>query len=115
MDRLDYRVIKENNTFLLTEMTGDIPVTQEPMQGFGLYQGDTRFISCMELRMNKEKLIVLSSEADQNYMSTILLTNPHMEQDGELILWRESIEMKRTRFIYGDVLYETITASNFSP
>jgi glycogen debranching enzyme len=112
---VDYRVIKENNTFLLTNLAGDIPQTQEPMQGFGLYNGDTRFMSCLELRINGQKPIVLSSEADQNYVSTILLTNPHMEQDGKLELWRESIELKRTRFIYADILYETITATNYSP
>jgi glycogen debranching enzyme len=112
---VDYRVIKENNTFLLTDMAGDIPRTQEPMQGYGLYNGDTQFVSCLELRINRQKPIVLYSEADQNYVSTIMLTNPHMERDGELVLWRESIELTRTRFIYEDVLYETITANNYSP
>lgn len=110
---MDYRVIKENDLFLLTDMAGDIPEGQT--QGFGLYARDTRFLSRMELRINGRRPNVLASEADQNYLSTILLTNPHMEEDGKLVLWRESIELRRTRFIYKDVLYETIRATNYSP
>jgi glycogen debranching enzyme len=110
---MDYRVIKENDLFLLTDIAGDIPEGQR--QGLGLYAKDTRFLSRMELRINSQRPNVLASEADQNYISTILLMNPHMEEDGKLVLWRESIELRRTRFIYGNVLYETIKATNFSP
>ncbi|GAA3331923.1 hypothetical protein GCM10020331_090390 [Ectobacillus funiculus] len=57
--------------------------------------------------MGKSQFL-LSSDATENYMAKILLTNPHMERDGELILWRESVEIERIRFIYDGVLYETI-------
>ncbi|QHW33775.1 amylo-alpha-1,6-glucosidase [Paenibacillus rhizovicinus] len=112
---MDYRVIKENDLFLLTDQSGNIPEHQEQGDGFGLYMQDTRFLSRMELLINGKKPIVLASEADQNFLSTILLTNPHMEENGVLTLWRESIELKRTRYIYKDVLYETIQATNYSP
>ncbi|RKP46712.1 amylo-alpha-1,6-glucosidase [Cohnella endophytica] len=110
---MDYRVIKENDLFLLTDRTGDIPEGQK--EGLGLYTKDTRFLSRMELKINGVKPIVLASEADQNYISTIILTNPHMEEAEKLVLWRESIELRRTRFIYESVLYETLKATNFSP
>lgn len=110
---MNYRVIKENDLFLLTDLAGDIPLNQT--EGQGLYMRDTRFLSRMELLINGKKPIVLASEADQNYVSTILLTNPHMEEGDKLILWRESIEIKRTRYIFKDVLYETIQATNYSP
>jgi len=110
---MDYRVIKENDLFLLTDLSGDIPEGQT--EGLGLYAKDTRFLSRMELKINGNKPMVLSSEADQNYISTIILTNPHMEEGDKLILWRESIELRRKRFIYEGVLYEAVKASNFSP
>jgi glycogen debranching enzyme len=110
---MDYRVIKENDLFLLTDLAGDIPEGQT--QGFGLYAKDTRFLSRMELLINGRKPNVLASEADENYISKILLTNPHMEEDGKLVLWRETIELRRTRFIYEDVFYETVKVSNFGP
>ncbi|OAS82454.1 MULTISPECIES: amylo-alpha-1,6-glucosidase [Metabacillus] len=110
---MDYRVIKENDLFLLTDDKGNIP--ENHSYGLGLYTKDTRFLSKLDLRINGEEPILLSSDADENYMAKILLTNPHMEKDCQLILWRESVEIERTRFIYGDVLYETVKVKNYYP
>lgn len=110
---MDYRVIKENDLFLLTDKNGNIP--ENHPYGLGLYTKDTRFLSKLDVKINGEEPILLHSDAAENYMATILLTNPHMEKDGELILWRESVEIKRTRFIYNDVFYETLTVKNYFP
>ncbi|MDZ5471216.1 amylo-alpha-1,6-glucosidase [Bacillus sp. 31A1R] len=110
---MDYRVIKENDLFLLTDTKGNIPLNHP--YGLGLYSKDTRFLSKFDIRINGEEPILLSSDASENYMAQILLTNPHMEKDGELILWRESVEIDRTRFISNDVLYETIKVKNYFP
>ncbi|WP_316570212.1 amylo-alpha-1,6-glucosidase [Neobacillus sp. YIM B06451] len=110
---MDYRVIKENDLFLLTDKQGDIPVGHP--YGLGLYTKDTRFLSKLNLYINGEKPILLSSDADENYMAKILLTNPHMENHDGLILWRESVEIERSRFISDDVLYETIKVKNYFP
>lgn len=110
---MDYRVIKENDLFLLTDTNGNI-VENHPY-GLGLYTKDTRFLSKLHLKINGEDPILLASDAAENYMAKILLTNPHMEKDGELILWRESVEMERTRFIFDDVFYESIKVKNYYP
>ncbi|MCY9665068.1 amylo-alpha-1,6-glucosidase [Paenibacillus alginolyticus] len=110
---MDYRVIKENDLFLMTDKTGDIPAGNEA--GHGLYTKDTRFLSGLEIRINGKKPILLSSSAGTNYIATIRMTNPHMESDGQLILWRESVELERQRFIYEGALYETIAFTNFYP
>ncbi|MBO1512501.1 amylo-alpha-1,6-glucosidase [Metabacillus bambusae] len=110
---MEYRVIKENDLFLLTDDKGNIP--ENHSYGLGLYKKDTRFLSKLDLRINGEEPILLSSDASVNYMASILLTNPHMEKDGELILWRESVEIQRTRFIYDELLYETIKVKNYFP
>lgn len=110
---MDYRVIKENDLFLLTDTTGNI--TENHPYGLGLYTKDTRFLSKLHLKINGEDPILLASDAADHYMSKILLTNPHMEKDGMLILWRESVEITRTRFIYDDVLYERIKVKNYYP
>jgi glycogen debranching enzyme len=110
---MDYRVLKDNNAFLLTDINGDIPESH-PM-GLGFYKKDTRFLSRLETKINGQPLICLASEAKETTMATIRLTNPHMEKDGELILWRESIEVKRERFIHQDVWYEQFTLKNYYP
>ncbi|RWZ52387.1 amylo-alpha-1,6-glucosidase [Halobacillus fulvus] len=110
---MDYRVLKDNELFLLTDQSGDIPL--DHAYGLGLYKQDTRFLSEMALTINGEKPILLKSEADDTYETTMLLTNPHMEEDGEVKLWRESVEIKRHRFISQDVLYETVSVRNYNP
>jgi glycogen debranching enzyme len=110
---MDYRVIKENDLFLLTDKNGNM-VENHPY-GLGLFTKDTRFLSKFHLKINGEEPILLDSDAAENYMAKILLTNPHMEKDGEIMLWRESVEIERSRFIYDDVLYESIKVKNYFP
>jgi glycogen debranching enzyme len=110
---MDYRVIKENDLFLLTDEKGNIP--ENHYYGLGLYTKDTRFLSKWDLRINGKEPVLLSSDASENYMAKILLTNPHIEEAGKTLLWRESVEIERTRFIYNDVLYETIKLKNYYP
>jgi glycogen debranching enzyme len=110
---MDYRVLKDNNVFLLTDIDGDIP--ENHPYGLGFYKKDTRFLSRLETRINEENLICLASEAKQTTKATIRLTNQHMERNGEILLWRESVEVKRERFIYQDVWYEQFTLKNYYP
>ncbi|WP_435168858.1 amylo-alpha-1,6-glucosidase [Paenibacillus glycanilyticus] len=110
---MDYLVIKENDLFLITDRNGDI--REGDASGKGLYTHDTRFLSRMEIRINGLSPVLLSSAAEENYISTIRLTNPHMESGGELILWRESIEIQRERFIFEGALYETFKLTSYYP
>lgn len=102
--KMDYRVIKENDLFLLTDSAGNI--NENHQYGLGLYMKDTRFLSKFHLKINDADPVLLTSSAEENLLATILLTNPHMEKEGELVLWRESLEIERKRFIYGGVFYE---------
>ncbi|WP_455931071.1 amylo-alpha-1,6-glucosidase [Priestia aryabhattai] len=110
---MEYRVIKENDVFLLSEPNGNI--TEEHPYGLGLYTKDTRFLNKLNLKINGENPVLLSSEANENYMATILLTNPHIEDEEGLILWRESVEIERKRFINKGVLYEALKFKNYFP
>ncbi|MCL6585446.1 MAG: amylo-alpha-1,6-glucosidase [Anoxybacillus sp.] len=110
---MEYRVIKENDLFFLTDEKGNIPKNHP--YGLGLYTKDTRFLSKLHLHINGQEPVLLSSDAGENYVATILLTNPHMEKDGEILLWRESVEIERKRFIYEGVLYERINLKNYYP
>ncbi|GMN98790.1 amylo-alpha-1,6-glucosidase [Parageobacillus thermoglucosidasius] len=110
---MNYRVIKENDMFFLTDEKGNIPKSHP--YGLGLYTKDTRFLSEFSLRINGEEPVLLSSDASENYMATILLTNPPIEKDGEIVLWRESVQIERKRFIYSGVLYETVKLKNYFP
>jgi glycogen debranching enzyme len=108
---MNYRVIKHNDVFLMTDHHGDIPGNGSQS---GLYMKDTRFLSKMELTLNDKRPLLLSSSADENYVARIRMTNEHEETEGTVQLWRESVELIRERFIYGEVLYETISMTSYS-
>ncbi|KGX92753.1 amylo-alpha-16-glucosidase [Pontibacillus halophilus JSM 076056 = DSM 19796] len=110
---MDYRVLKHNDVFMLTDQSGNIP--KDHSYGLGLYKYDTRFLSELMMKINNVPLVLLSSNARHNYESTMLLTNPHMETDGVVELWRESIEVERKRYVYEGVYYEQIKLKSYAP
>ncbi|MFG6148112.1 amylo-alpha-1,6-glucosidase [Halobacillus sp. B23F22_1] len=110
---MNYRAIKENNMFLLTNPSGSI--FSEDAYGLGLYIKDTRFLSHFETFINGESPILLDSDGSSNYVSRMTLTNPHQEENGGIKLWRESLEVTREQFIVENVLYEKISFKNYSP
>ncbi|EGL83950.1 Amylo-alpha-16-glucosidase [Caldalkalibacillus thermarum TA2.A1] len=107
---MDYRVLKENDLFILTDKEGNIPAKEKTE--LGLYSQDTRFLSTYQLELEGIDLILLSSRADQNYVGTIRLTNTEVKNGDEIVLWRESLGVQRKRFIYNGVFYERITFEN---
>ncbi len=67
------QVLKHGNLFLLTDPFGDI---HPDSRGLGLYDGDTRILSCSILRVNGERPVLLQGSVGGNYRGTIQLTNP---------------------------------------
>lgn len=110
---MDYLVIKNNNTFLLTDLVGNI--TPDHKYGLGLYKQDTRFLNTLKLSINGEEPVFLAADGKNSNVSLSRLTNASNERDGELLLWQESVEIKRYHFIYNDSLYETLELTNYSP
>ncbi|CAM4421826.1 MAG: glycogen debranching N-terminal domain-containing protein [Paenibacillus macerans] len=100
---MEYRVIKEGDLFLLTDLSGDIAPGNE--QGHGLYSQDTRFLSRMELRIDGEKPAVLSSAGDKSYVANFRLMKD-VKDEG-------AIEVKRDCFIYDGILYVRIAITNY--
>ncbi|MDF9843382.1 MULTISPECIES: amylo-alpha-1,6-glucosidase [unclassified Paenibacillus] len=102
---MDYRVIKEGDLFLLSGRDGDIEAYNE--QGYGLYTQDTRFLSRMELRIDGEKPVLLSSNTDRSYIASFRLIKEKKDEG--------AIELHRERFIYDGVLYERCMFTNHFP
>jgi len=102
---------------MTTNKSGDIP--QDDDRHLGLFMKDTRFLSRMQMFINGNRPVLLSTNANENELTTILLTNGHVDhlelQEGDTPLWRESIELKRSRFIYDDALYENASLKNYFP
>ncbi|HEX5591432.1 MAG TPA: glycogen debranching N-terminal domain-containing protein [Candidatus Limnocylindrales bacterium] len=108
-------VLKHRNLYLLTDAFGDI---HPDGRGLGLYDLDTRVLSCAVLRMNGVRPTLLRSQTAANHEGTIQLTNPEYRRNrddkiGEAVE-RRSLSILRRRWI-GDGFGEQITVTNFSP
>ncbi|HYC07633.1 MAG TPA: glycogen debranching N-terminal domain-containing protein, partial [Candidatus Binatia bacterium] len=111
------QVLKHDALYLLTDGFGDI---HPDTRGLGLYQGDTRIVSCLAFRINGARPILLRTDTGANYRGTIQLTNPDelpdqsRKIDPKLALARRSLGITRDRVLAAG-LEERVRIANFSP
>ncbi len=110
-DIRDALVIKEGDLFLMTDVEGNVPGNS--MAGYGLYKGDTRYLSVYDLSFDGIRPVVLLSTAELGYSSEHHLTNPPISTAEGRSLPKESLEVRRQRLI-NEYLLESIQVTNFS-
>jgi glycogen debranching enzyme len=109
-------VLKHGDLYLLTDSFGDI---HRDSRGLGLYRGDTRVLACSVLRVDGTRPALLRGDVDENFRSTIQLTNPEVRRDpGDKMavdrsLARQSLGFTRDRIV-GAALRETLSVANFT-
>ncbi|HXG40098.1 MAG TPA: glycogen debranching N-terminal domain-containing protein [Candidatus Limnocylindrales bacterium] len=107
-------VLKHDNLYLLTDQFGDV---HPDSRGLGLYEGDTRILSCLALRMNGRRLALLHASATGNYLGTIQLTNPEPIMDLAAKIDAEiphrSLGIRRDRVLAGS-LVERLRVVNYT-
>src|SRR3990172_3080115 len=104
-DIRDALVIRERDLFLLTDKAGEVP--EGNINGYGLYYGDTRYLSTFEFSLFENKSMVLLSTAELGFSSEHVLTNYTMtDLDGRTVP-RATVQVHRTRAVE-DVLEETL-------
>ena len=72
------QVLKHGNLYLLTDPFGDI---HPDSRGLGLYDSDTRLLSCCALRVGGERPVLLQGSMGANYRGSIQLTNPSADRN----------------------------------
>lgn len=109
-------VLKHDRLFLVTDAFGDIRTDQ---RGLGLYTGDTRVLSRLELRIDGHRPLVLRTGTGAGYRSTIQMTNPDLARnplekgDASAMLRRQSLGIVRERSIV-EGLDEQIRIHNYT-
>ena len=109
-------VLKHGNLFLLSDPFGDV---HPDSRGLGLYDLDTRVLSCAVLRINGVRPTLLRTQAAANHISTIQLTNPEYRRDPATkqgateALAMRAISVTRRRWIAGG-LAEHVEVTNYS-
>jgi glycogen debranching enzyme len=109
-------VLKHGNLYLLSDPFGDI---HPDSRGLGLYDLDTRVLSCAVLRINGVRPTLLRTQSAASHVSTIQLTNPALRRDpatkqgAQEALAMRSISVTRRRWIAGG-LAERVEVTNYS-
>src|SRR5579872_2868868 len=102
----------DGKTFLSTTVSGDIMPPGAPDVGF--FHDDTRFLSRLELKVGDSRTVVLSSSEEKTFASKIELTTGSLSQINSFDLPENTVHIRRQQLLASDVLYDSITFSNFN-
>ncbi|HXG31519.1 MAG TPA: amylo-alpha-1,6-glucosidase [Thermodesulfobacteriota bacterium] len=106
------RVLKHGETFAIFDRYGDIQPIGLGEQG--IYHEGTRFLSRLELRIGKDRPLLLSSTVkEDNALLAVDLTNPDIYLNGRVLIPRGTLHIFRARFLWQGVCYERLRISNY--
>jgi len=95
----------------MTDAAGNLP--WDNSAGYGLYKGDTRYLSVYDLSFDRVTPTVLLSSAELGYTSEHYLANPYMTDLHGTKIPKDTIGIRRQRVI-NQYLRETIQVTNFN-
>jgi glycogen debranching enzyme len=111
------QVLKHLDVFLVSDGFGDI---HPDTRGLGLYDGDTRILSCSVLHIGGERPVVLHSDPGGSWRGVVQATNPEYRKDpgdkmgGDERILRQTVSIGRERTL-SDVYRERLEVQNHGP
>ena len=106
------RTLKQGDTFALFDALGDI-VEPGATPG-GIFHNDTRHLSGVQLLIDGQRPLLLSSAVENdNVVLTVDLSNPDIYQGGKIVLPRETLHVRRSKFLWHGTCHERIAIHNF--
>lgn len=105
------RVLKHDDTFAIFDHYGDI----QPfgLREQGIYFQDTRYLSSLELRLDDERPLLLSSTiTEDNDLFAVDLTNPDLLRSG-VLLPRDVLHLFRAKFLWQGACYERLRITHY--
>ena len=105
------RVLNHFDTFGIFDQWGDIHPHARKLHG--IYHEGTRFLNRLELRINGQKPLLLSSAIkENNQVLSVDLTNPAFS---DCNMPENTVHISRSHFIRNGVFYEEILLANYGP
>ncbi|HKQ46141.1 MAG TPA: amylo-alpha-1,6-glucosidase [Rhizomicrobium sp.] len=106
------RTLKQGDTFALFDVLGDC--VAPGLTPGGLFHNDTRYLSGVQLLIDGQKPLFLSSAVENdNVVLTVDLSNPDIYQGNALVLPREILHIRRSKFLWQGTCHERIAVHNF--
>ncbi|MFQ5891121.1 MAG: glycogen debranching N-terminal domain-containing protein [Gemmatimonadota bacterium] len=105
-------VLKQGEAFLVSDRRGNFP-SQLPGE-LGFYVEGTRFLDCLELRIDGvAPLLLHSSVSEDNCQILVGLTNAPVHREGKAVAAQGSLSIERRITLYENQLVQTVSAENF--
>ena len=107
------RTMKHADTFGVFDHNGD--ALAGPGSPEGIYHRDTRYLSHLYLTVDGHRPLLLSSTIrDDNAVLICDLTNPEIAgPEGERLIARDLVHIRRTRFLWNSRAFERMAISNY--
>src|ERR1700759_2471582 len=106
------RTLKNGDLFGLFDALGDV-VAPGATPG-GLFFQDTRHLSRLEFLIDGQRPLLLSSAVENdNVILTVDLSNPDIYENGKIVLPRETLHVRRSKFLWRDSCHERFAIHNF--
>lgn len=106
------RVLLHGDTFAVFDRSGDIQPVGFGQQG--IFHNEMRFLSRLELKVNGERPLLLSSTIRQdNVLFAVDLTNPDLPLPNGAQLPRGTLHIYRAKFLSQSVCHDRITVHNY--
>ena len=102
----------DGKTFLSTNVAGDIMPPGASEVGFFFH--DTRFLSHLELRVNRRQAIILSSSTEKTFVSQIELTAARANVRESFDLPENTVHIRRQQLISPEAFFDRLTFLNFN-
>src|SRR5665213_369322 len=107
------RTLKQGDTFGLFDVQGDC--VSPGLTPGGIFHNDTRHLSGLQLLIDGQTPLLLSSAVENdNVILTVDLSNPDIYQDKAIVLARETLHIRRSKFLWKDACHERIAIHNFN-
>ncbi|MBC7799816.1 MAG: amylo-alpha-1,6-glucosidase [Gemmatimonadaceae bacterium] len=107
------RTLKSGDTFGVFDSSGD--AAGSPISTDGIYHRDTRHLSRLELLIDGQRPVLLSSTLrDDNAELTCDLANPDLYEDGRIVLEHDLLHLRRSRFLWQATCYERLSIRSFA-
>ncbi|MBW8708984.1 MAG: amylo-alpha-1,6-glucosidase [Alphaproteobacteria bacterium] len=106
------RTLKQGDSFAMFDALGD--VIAPGLTPGGLFHNDTRYLSGVQLLIDGQRPLLLSSAVENdNVILTVDLSNPDIYQGSAIILPREILHIRRSKFLWQGACHERIAVHNF--
>jgi glycogen debranching enzyme len=99
------RTLKQGDTFALFDALGDC--VAPGLTPGGLFHNDTRHLS------GQRPLLLSSAVENDNVVFTVDLSNPDIYQGSAIVLPRETLHIRRSKFLWQGTCHERIAVRNF--